>query len=207
VVLPLVVTLASLCGLAVAVRRGLGADDKLGPADLITLTRAALTCVVSGLAVAQLGTPPRPDLLTGVAATSLALDFVDGLVARRTGSASSFGARFDGEADAFLIGVLAGYAAAWWGLWVLAIGAARYLFVVAGWFWPWLTEQLPPRYWRKVAAAVAGIALVIAASGVLGGAGTSVVLLVATALIAESFGRDVLWLRRRAAIRRVSVSA
>ena len=58
----------------------------------------------------------------------LVLDAVDGRVARRTGTTSSFGARFDGEADAFLILVLSVYVAARLGSWVLVIGAARYAF-------------------------------------------------------------------------------
>ena len=42
---------------------------------------------------------------------ALLLDAVDGGVARRTGTVSGFGARFDMEVDAFLILVLSGYVA------------------------------------------------------------------------------------------------
>ena len=41
----------------------------------------------------------------------------------------------------------------------------RYAFVAAGWVLPWMAATLPPRYWRKVVTAVAGIGLTIAASG------------------------------------------
>ena len=39
------------------------------------------------------------------------------------------------------------------GIWVLAIGAARYAFLAAGWLLPWMREPLPPRHWRKVVTA------------------------------------------------------
>src|SRR5947208_2228657 len=53
------------------------------------------------------------------------------------------------------------------GWWVLAIGAARYAFLAAGWLLPWMRADLPPRDWRKTVAATQGIVLAIAAAGVL----------------------------------------
>jgi phosphatidylglycerophosphate synthase len=128
---------------------------------------------------------------------ALVLDAVDGVVARRTGTASSLGARFDMEVDAFLLLVLSAYVARTVGAWVLAIGVMRYLFVAAGWALPWLRGRLPSRYWRKVVAATQGIVLVIAASGVLPAWLATVALVVALGLLVESFGRDVAWLWRR----------
>ena len=104
------------------------------------------------------------------------------------------GAQFDGEVDAFLILVLSVYVARSAGAWVLAIGAARYAFLAAGWPLPWMREPLPPRYWRKVVAATQGIVLTVAAADVLPAAVTVVALVAALALLAESFGRDVWWL-------------
>jgi phosphatidylglycerophosphate synthase len=197
VVLPVAVTLTCLAGLLVAVRRGLRTHgDRLGPADLVTLTRAALACVCAGLVTTRLGAPPAVDLLAGLAATSLALDLVDGRVARRTGTGTRFGARFDGEADAWLMLVLSVYVASWWGGWVLALGLVRYVFGAAGAVLPWLRDELPPRPWRKVVTATAGIALVAGTAGVLGDRVTTALLAVAAAMLAESFGRDVLWLWR-----------
>jgi phosphatidylglycerophosphate synthase len=101
------------------------------------------------------------------------------------------------EVDAFLLLVLSTFVAQRLGAWVLAIGLMRYVFVAAGWVFPWLRRQLPPRYWRKVVTAVQGIALAIAASALL--PGIDVVLVgLALALLVESFGRDVIWLVRRA---------
>ena len=125
-------------------------------------------------------------LLVSLAVIALALDAVDGWVARRTRTTATLGAHFDAEVDAFLILVLSGYVARPAGAWVLAIGAARYAFLAAGWL-PWMRS---PRYWRKVVAATQGIVLTIAAADVLPPALTQAILVAALALLAESFGRD-----------------
>ena len=136
-------------------------------------------------------------VLVPITVLALVLDFVDGRVARRTGTASAFGGRIDGEADAFLILVLSVFVARTAGGWVLAMGLVRYAYAVATWLVPWMQRQLPPRYWRKVVAAYVGTALAVAASALLPAAATYVVLGVGVALLAESFGWDVVWLWRR----------
>ncbi|GFJ94980.1 CDP-alcohol phosphatidyltransferase family protein [Phytohabitans rumicis] len=88
------------------------------------------------------GAVPIAALVT-LAAVALALDAVDGQVARRTGSTSVLGARFDMEVDAVLIMVLSVVVAGSLGPWVLAIGAFRYVFVAAAWALPWLRGSLP----------------------------------------------------------------
>jgi len=181
-----------------AVLRGLSRyDHALGPADLVTLTRAMLACAVAALVADAFVEPPAVTVLVGISVVALALDAVDGWVARWTGTASAFGARFDGEADAFLMLVLSVYVARSFGIWVLAIGLARYVFGAAGWVLPWMAAQLPPRYWRKVVAATQGVVLVVAASGVAPAPVSYAALVFALALLVESFGRDVLWLWRR----------
>lgn len=217
--------------------------NALGPADLVTLTRAGLTggvtaLVADGLASAAgpagavlagagLGSGPGGETastaaLVALATVALILDGVDGRVARRTGTESALGARFDMEVDAFLILVLSVHVALLLGPWVLAIGLMRYAYVAAGWALRWLRAPLPPRHSAKVVAAVQGIVLVVAASGVLpllvewsscaasasewsGCAANSdtvtvVVAAVALALLCWSFGHDVrlLWRARRA---------
>ena len=158
------------------------------PADAITAVRATLAVVVAVIG------PTGPGLVLVVVA--LSLDWVDGQVARRTGTTSAFGARFDMETDAFLILVLSAYAAPAVGWWVLLIGAARYLLWLAERVLPWLRRPVPPRYWRKVVAAIQGIALTVAVSGLLPQVWGQALLLGALALLAESFGRDVWWLWR-----------
>jgi phosphatidylglycerophosphate synthase len=170
-------------------------SDWLGPAMCVTIVRAALAIGVAALVVDSFRQAPPVALLVALAVGALMLDWVDGWVARRTDTTTALGARLDGEVDAFLIAALSLYVARSAGWWVLAIGAARYVFLAAGWALPWLREPLPPRYWRKVVAATLGIALTIAAAGILPPGLTRAGLVVALALAAESFGRDVAWLR------------
>jgi phosphatidylglycerophosphate synthase len=166
------------------------------PADWVTLTRALLAAGVAGLVADSFGRPASVTALVTLAAIALALDAVDGQVARRTGTATPLGGRLDGEVDAFLILLLSIAVSQVYGSWVLVIGAARYALLVAGWLIPWLAAPLPPRYWRKVVAAVQGIVLTVAVSGVLPRLVGMIVVAVALLLLAESFGRDVIWLYR-----------
>jgi phosphatidylglycerophosphate synthase len=167
---------------------------RLGPADWVTLARATLAVGVAALVADSFDEPAHVTLLVTLSAVALALDAVDGWVARRSMTASRLGERLDGEVDAFLILVLSVYVARSTGAWVLLIGAARYAFFAAGWLLPWLREPLPPRFWRKVVAATQGVVLTIAAADVLPQALTQAALVGALALLSESFGRDVWWL-------------
>jgi phosphatidylglycerophosphate synthase len=170
--------------------------DRLGPADWVTLARATLAVGVAALVADSFDESAQVTTLVTLSAVALALDAVDGWVARRSKTASKLGARFDGEVDAFLILVLSVYVARSAGGWVLAIGAARYAFLAAGWLLPWMRQPLPPRYWRRVVAATQGVVLTIAAADVLPPALTRAALVGALALLSESFGRDVWWLWR-----------
>lgn len=186
------------CGVitSAALARGLSRyrSDRLSPADWVTLARATLAVGVAALTADSFVQPAPVAMLVALTVVALALDAVDGWVARRNRTTSTLGARFDGEVDAFLILVLSVYVARSTGAWVLAIGAARYAFLAAGWFLPWMREPLPPRYWRKVVAATQGIVLTIAAADVLPPALTQAALAAALSLLAESFGHDVWWL-------------
>jgi phosphatidylglycerophosphate synthase len=168
--------------------------DRLGPADWVTLARATLAVAVATLVAGTFDGPDHVALVVTLSSLALVLDAVDGWVARWSRTASELGARFDGEVDAFLILGLSVYVAGSVGAWVLLIGLARYAFFAAGWWLPWMRAQLPPRYWRKVVAAIQGIVLTIAAADILPSSATRVALLGALALLCESFGRDVWWL-------------
>jgi phosphatidylglycerophosphate synthase len=185
----------------------------LGPAGVVTLLRAALVGTVTALVADRLArvAPPlvadgpagsaaasagsTPALLTVIASVALLLDAVDGRVARRTGTATALGARFDMEVDAFLILVLSVHVADRLGAWVIAIGALRYAFVALSWAVPWLRGGAPARNSARVVAAAAGIVLVAAGSGGL--PQLLALALVAGVLVALlwSFGQDVrvLW--------------
>ena len=204
------------CGVVLSVAAAQSASnggvESFGPADLVTLTRATLSCGVAALVADAFVRPAAVGTLVAIATVALVLDAVDGRVARVTGTVSAFGARLDGEADAFLMLVLSMYVggsavahSAGTGvlaIGVLAIGLARYLFAMAGWVLPWMRAQLPPRYWRKVVTATAGIALVFAAADIASPEATYAGLAIALVLVAESFGRDVWWLWRYPPLRR-----
>jgi phosphatidylglycerophosphate synthase len=169
------------------------------PADWVTLTRALLIAGVAGLVADSFGRPVSVTALVALSAVALVLDAVDGQVARRTGTATELGARIDGEVDAFLILLLSIVVSQDYGSWVLVIGAARYALLLAGWLIPWLAAPLPPRYWGKVVAAVQGIVLTVAASGLLDRRTGMIAVAAALLLLAESFGRNVIWLYRTGA--------
>ena len=169
------------------------------PADWVTLTRALLIAGVAGLVADSFGRPVSITALVTLSTVALALDAVDGQVARRTGTATPLGARIDGEVDAFLILLLSIAVSRDYGSWVLVIGAARYALLLAGWLIPWLAAPLPPRYWGKVVAAVQGIVLTVAASGVVDRRTGMIAVAAALLLLAESFGRNVIWLYRTGA--------
>jgi phosphatidylglycerophosphate synthase len=192
------VGLASGLTLNLALARALWRDPsaELGWASWVTLTRATLAVGVAALTAASFERDLAVATVVTLASIALALDFVDGWLARRTRTESALGAKLDGEVDAFLILVLSIEVAPTVGGWVLLIGLARYLFYAAGWVLPWLRAPLPRRHWRKTVTASQGIALVIAASGVPPTEVSRIVLAVAFALLAESFGRDVWWLWR-----------
>jgi phosphatidylglycerophosphate synthase len=169
------------------------------PADWVTLTRALLIAGVAGLVADSFVRPVSVTALVTLSTVALVLDGVDGQVARRTGTATQVGARIDSEVDAFLILLLSIAVSQDYGGWVLAIGAARYALLVAGWLIPWLAAPLPPRYWGKVVCAVQGIVLTVAVSGVLDRRVGMIAVAAALLLLAESFGRNVIWLYRTGA--------
>src|SRR5215469_8796468 len=169
------------------------------PADWVTLTRALLIAGVAGLVADSFGRPVSVTALVTLSTVALILDAVDGRVARSTGTATQLGGRLDGEVDAFLILLLSIAVSRAYGGWVLVIGAARYALLLAGWLIPWLAAPLPPRYWRKVVAAVQGIVLTVVVSGVLSHRAGMIAVAAALLLLAESFGRNVIWLYRTGA--------
>jgi phosphatidylglycerophosphate synthase len=176
--------------------RGLrrSAAARFGPANATTAARSTLVGLVTAMVATSFSAAVSVPLLLALAVPALALDAVDGWIARRTHTTSEVGARFDMEVDAFLLLVLSAYLVPQLGWWVLIIGMLRYAFVAVGWMLPWMLATLPPRYWRKVVTAVAGIALAVAASQLMPWWVDYAVTLLALALLIESFGRDVIWL-------------
>jgi phosphatidylglycerophosphate synthase len=164
----------------------------LGPADLVTLARAVLV----GGVLALVAEATAPAVMAALAGVALVLDGVDGRVARRTGTVSDFGARFDVEVDSVLVLVLSVAAAEVLGGWVVLLGLPYYLLLAARRAWPWLRRPTPPRRWCKVVAVVQGVVLTAVAADVLPAAAAIAALATVAALLVESFGREVAWLWR-----------
>lgn len=198
-------TVAGACaGIAVAAAASISLVRRRnrwsGPADRVTLARTVLIagCATFTLPVLAGAQPARTWLLLALVAPALALDAVDGKVARRTATSSAPGARFDMEMDAVLLLVLSLIAARPLGGWVMAIGAMRYAFVAAGRLRPELRTPLTSHFGRAVAA-IQGITLAAGLTPAvplpLGRAAAAAAL----ALLTVSFGRDVIRLESASA--------
>lgn len=193
---------AAVAGALLGARPETSRAAAAGPANRVTLARGTLVGGVTALVVDGLtGGGVRGAavvVLVVIASIALLLDLVDGWVARRTGSESGLGARFDMELDALLIAVLSVLVATSLGPWVLAIGLMRYAFVLAARSLPWLRAPLPASRGRKVVAAVQGVALVVAAAPVIPRVVAAVVVGLALLSLLWSFGRDTRWLAAHA---------
>jgi phosphatidylglycerophosphate synthase len=172
---------------------------KFGAANSVTLARAALAVLL----VALLGAAPTPALgwlLVGLGTVAVALDGVDGALARRRNETSDFGARFDMETDALLILVLA--ALVWQhgkaGPWILAAGLLRYVFVVGSWMLPWLGAALPPSRRRQAVCVVQIVSLLGALAPLVVQPWSAALALAGLAALGWSFAVDVHWLARHA---------
>jgi phosphatidylglycerophosphate synthase len=168
----------------------------LGPANRVTLARATLVGCVTAIVADSAGARTPVVILVALASVALILDAVDGRVARRTGTTSPLGARFDMEIDSVLVLVLSVYVARSLGLWVLAIGLFRYAFVAAALVLPWLRAPLPPRFSRKTVAAMQGVVLVVASAGLVPRPLMIAVVGASLAVLVWSFARDIGWLWR-----------
>lgn len=169
----------------------------LGAANRVTLGRSTLVIPISALALGPAGfTDGVWWWVIVVSAIAMVFDGVDGFVARRTGTHSAFGARFDMELDAFLL--LALSVLIWRsgkvGPWVMLIGAIRYLFVIAGWLWPRLTRELPPKRWRKTVCVVQGVVLLVCLGPIITSGPAATLAAAALLLLTGSFAIDIRWL-------------
>jgi phosphatidylglycerophosphate synthase len=170
-----------------------------GAANTVTLARAALAVLLAALLGAG-ATPAAAWLAVMLGTAAVALDGVDGALARRRREASEFGARFDMETDAFLILVLAAFV---WqhgkaGVWILAAGLLRYAFVAGGRLLAWLRAALPPSRRRQAVCVVQIVSLLGALSPVVAPRPAAALALAGLAVLVWSFAVDVRWLARHA---------
>jgi phosphatidylglycerophosphate synthase len=192
----MLVGLAFTAGTGILLSRALRRSNghRWGPADTITYGRLILTGGVAALVADAVTGSVQHAPLIGLAAVALLLDAVDGQVARRTGTTSRLGARFDMEADSVLALVLSVYMATTLGWWAVLMGLFRYAFVLAGWAMPWLRAAIPPRMTRKVVAASQGVVLVVVSAGLLPTTLAQICVAVTLAAVSWSFAVDIRWL-------------
>jgi phosphatidylglycerophosphate synthase len=163
---------------------------RVGIANAITWTRCVLVGVVVALVPAVLSGRAHLGLAL-VAGVALLLDGVDGRVARATATVSPLGSRFDMEVDASLVLALSVAAAGRIGPWVLVLGSARYLLLLATLLVPRLAAPTAPRLWRKAVAALQGVVLTVVCAGVLEHRIEEALAVVAALALAWSFGTEV----------------
>ena len=170
--------------------------SRLGLCNHITLMRLTIVCVLT--APLMSGAPPSWSFFA-LAALALTLDGFDGWLARRQGLASDFGARFDVEVDSLLALTLALNAALNTEISGLALllGLPRYIFWGASFGFDWMWRPLPERFSRKVVCVVQiGVLVILQAPVLPTDIGTLLVLL-ASVLVAWSFLVDIFWLWRQ----------
>ncbi|MFC7334833.1 CDP-alcohol phosphatidyltransferase family protein [Rhodocista pekingensis] len=197
-------TAATFALVAASALHGLGghpAATGWGNANRVTLFRGCLIALAGGaLPAAGLLGPGALWLLTGLALVALALDGVDGWIARRQAVASAYGARFDMDLDTLLTLLLA---ALLWrlgeaGAWVLLTGLLRPLFVAAGVFRGWLNAPLPYSLRRRVVCVVQIAVLAAALTPLLEPPLSRLAVGAALGVLLFSFAADTVWLFRHA---------
>ena len=196
----LTASLGGLLGLAIVAGAGVSLvrrrDRWSGPADRVTLARGVLIAGCATLAVPVVTgvLPARSWPLVILAVPALALDAVDGKVARRTGTSSEAGGKLDGEMDAAILLVLSLAASRSLGWWVLGIGLMRYAFFAAGYVRRSLQRRLEFSQFRRAVAAVQGIMLAVGLAPAIPLFVATACVALALALLTMSFGKDVVHL-------------
>ncbi len=175
-----------------------GISRTFGAANAVTSLRLVLVALLIGAAADAAATLETwwPAIL---AALALALDGIDGAVARRNGLESRFGALFDQETDALLILVLtlilsvSGKV----GLWIAVAGLMRYLLLAAGLVWPSLAEPLPKSWFRSTVCGFVAGALVICLVPLVAPFHANTLAAAALSVLTLSFGKDLIWLLKQ----------
>ncbi|NUL59533.1 CDP-alcohol phosphatidyltransferase family protein [Brevibacterium luteolum] len=165
-------------------------------ADCVTCVRLGMLLVV----IAAIAVHPGPGfgwLAVGIAIPMLALDLVDGLIARATVTTAA-GARFDERVDATVVLVLAAALVPLYGAWCLISGLAHFAFRAGAALRPAWKGELPPSWRRKTVAAFQGPLLLAAGSppGLAVPALGWVCAVAAVASLLVSFALDIIALER-----------
>jgi len=159
-----------------------------GLANGVTALRLALVLLIASCMRAE---PGRA--IAAMVLGSFVLDGADGWLARRTGSASTFGAHFDMETDALLI--LIATQELWQrgalGIWILTSGLLRYLYVLYRAILP--KRALPMPRSRFGRAAISGLAIGIVLAFTFPNPLGAIAAGAGTLLVGMSFARSFYW--------------
>ncbi|EAU42420.1 GTP cyclohydrolase [Fulvimarina pelagi HTCC2506] len=187
----------AIVGLAAAGLRN-HPHGRFGAANVITVFRAALTAIVAAslIEAGQLryeGDTAFSWAVAGLVVLALLLDGVDGYAARRNGTQSSFGERFDMEVDALLILLLSllAFVSGKAGAFVILLGAMRYAYLAIHALLPRLPSDLSPSLVRKAVCVIQVSALCLIVTPLVNPPTSSVIALGALILLGASFGRDL----------------
>lgn len=172
-------------------------SDGPGPADLVTGLRLGMAIGIGALVLFAALPPP---MLAALLVLALATDAFDGWIARSTGSASRFGARFDLETDAVLLAAAALAAMEFTGPIVLLAPMLRPAWVLAALALPWLERPLPPSFRRRACCALPIFLLLAVPWPLAGTVLAAPVGFLATFLLVASFSIDAAhqWQHRQA---------
>ncbi|MES2842761.1 MAG: CDP-alcohol phosphatidyltransferase family protein [Pseudomonadota bacterium] len=178
---------------------------RFGPANRVTLARLGSVALMAALVGEALPRAPLDSMasaawwLVAVATLTALLDAVDGALARRSGMASAFGARFDMETDAAFTLVLCALVvqAGQVGPWILVSGLMRYAFVAAALAWPWLGGPLPPSKRRQTVCVIQIATLVVCLAPIVPPWLAGGLAAISLAVLTLSFATDVRTLARQ----------
>ena len=171
------------------------ASESFGSANRVTLARGALAALLLAL-IGESATSAGAWFAVILASLAIAMDGVDGWLARSCGNTSDFGARFDMETDALLI---FGTASLAWqfgkaGPWILAAGLMRYVFVASSYLLPWMRCTLPKSRRRQTICVVQALSLTVCLTPPLLPPISDAVAMAGLSLLSSSFAIDVAWL-------------
>jgi len=182
-------TLSFLCLLALG-RGAFTPSGRFGLANAVTSLRLALVLLLCA-PPARLQTNAELALVLSV----LALDVLDGWLARRRGDASAFGGHFDLETDALLVLLVTlrlwlahGFAA-----WVLFAGVLRYAYVLWLWLWPGTGREAPRSRWGRYSFVLLMLGLCVGLG--LPGVWGKLAVCLGTLVVSVSFARSVYFSR------------
>ena len=178
--------------------RSLLRRDPWTRADDLTTVRLGLIVIVTALLLADEG-PGFSWTAVALGGTALAMDGLDGKIARRTGSTRA-GASYDETVDALFILILSVALVDLWWPWCLIPGLMYYVFHLVAALRPAWRQRLPASLCRRVIAAAQGTLLLAAGTPIAVAVPPFGGICVAAAVVSVlySFGRDIVWLEARA---------